>query len=287
MVRERFNVPAEIIPSSVTELADIVDSMDALADFIAEKTGLVIRTDWNAYQPSYAPNLYVIFFAQSEESTVPEFCLLNMNATRSDYLTSYRYICNCTLIGNEFRPAYIEGFNYYGKRRDGCFGFLTSQLQILQRTTFDDGRKVFHFMSNLNGSGIPTNSDKFMYHPINVDGEKTWRWIVFGSAPNPSYLEEIDAMCYESYGTQSNSDWMYTNINYMINNHGYIPDSGKEYMVKRDLWIGPRTRIPNMIEFSNKGYKYHGGIVTINSVKYLVVDGGGGGFSGYIMTDEV
>lgn len=272
-------------PSAVpTTMEGVKEYTDALAEWLAEKMGLVVRTDLNVMQPDYAANSYVTFLAKDAQSA-PCLAVYKTNSTysSSDLMWKNYGISPVTKVNNIYRPITIFA-NYNATassfyRASSNIAFNISDLGVnyklgLVCIDFGDGRKLFCTRSTTVSTGAlvsRASESCIFFTPINMDGHVVDTCLVISAGLNSSWIEEYDRRACDTEVTQLPT---YSSLqNGWTACHGIVfsTNIGKEFITDYDIALSNDTYVSNIFNYSDYHKQlYPGNVIMIDDKKYAV-----------------
>ena len=289
-------------PSALpTTMDGVKEYTDTLVAWLAEKMGLVVRTDLNVMQPDYAANTYVTFLAKNAQSA-PCLAVYKTNSTysASDLMWKCYAISPVTKVNNTYRP--IKVFDSYNASENAFYrsgsniGLNINNLGVsfkfgLVCIDFGDGRKLFCTRStNVSlGTLVSRSSESCIFFtPINMDGHVVDSCIVIAAGINSSWIEEYDRMASNTEVTQLP---VYSSIqNGWTACHGLVfsTNIGKEFITDYDIALSNDAYVSNICNYSDyQKQLYTGNVIMIDDKKYAVATISDGYSSVLLIPEEV
>lgn len=272
-------------PSAVpTTMEGVKEYTDTLAEWLAEKIGLVVRTDLSVMTPDYATNTYVTFLAKDAQSA-PCLAVYKTNSTysASDLMWKNYAISPVTKVNNTYRP--INVFASYNNAENSFFRsgsnicFNINNLGVAYKLglvciDFGDGRKLFCTRSTNVSTGtlVSRVSDSCIFFtPIKMDGHVVNACLVISAGINSSWIEEYDRRACD---TEVTTLPIYPNLHLGWSaTHGIIfsPNIGKEFITDYGIALSNDTYVFNICNYSDyQKQLYTGNVIMINDKKYAV-----------------
>lgn len=267
------------IPVNMDEVKDYVDS---LASWLAEKLGLVVRSDLAVETPDYATNSYVTFIAPDAEA---DPYLAIYNTTNSSYKYQNYCIAPVKKTNNYFRPISVYNTwtnNPYWTRTDSNLVVNISSLGVSYKNAlavidFNDNRKIGCFRCITVSTGdlyLPTEQGSIYLGKIIMRGNEVDTCVMFARGANSAWIEDYEQCAHSAEVTvMPVMGKLYAYSTY-FDNAGltFGAGFGKDFLMKLNYYIGADAYIPNFVHYSDYNNQLtNGSVVTINSKKYACI----------------
>lgn len=281
VTKVNYSLPIPSDSSMPTSMDDISAYVLYLATFLAEKLGLVVRSDLAVTNPDYAPYSHVEFLAESAND-FPVICVYNTNVESTSYRGYCYNIGMCGYSGNTHRILITGNASYNSDVLSAdnysnmwfSFSDNTARDWYLQVIDFPDGRKMATVKCYYKSGGqIASEFDgtAFIKMPIVIAGQRRTTWVYVGKARyNISYLEEFEQIV-NTDGSINSSEFSYIPCDNRPYMYGLSDGTRtREFALDYDMWVSSNVVIPNMAIVSNRGHVGVGRSVLMGEKEYVI-----------------
>lgn len=275
-----YDIPyPETTPADMDGVKSFLDN--TLLPFLAEKMGLVVRSDLAVMAPDYAPYSYITFLAPSANED-PCLAVWRSNYNNTSMNSAFA-ISAVTKSENTFRPnvatngmtinlasSYVRKWSASIALQAANFQTNKSSLVIID---MGDGRKIAAFRTIAISSGViqyPGEQCSIYFGDIKMNGDTVNTCIVMAGGFNTPYFEDYE----QPASSIAISEIPKNATNTYIGLMGFIYSNsiGKEYLISLDLCIGEDAYLPNCLWYSDCQRRLSAGsIFEIDNKKYVCV----------------